>query len=176
MSIAGCGPISPQLGVVVFDAVAFLSQYPQFTNIPQPALQGNFIGATQLLNNTCCSAIKDAPTREYFLFLLVAHITKLLNGDNTTPATGVVGRVSEAQQGSVRVRSEMGGLRTTTELEAYFLQTQFGAMFWTMTAQFRTMRYFAPAQRQYTPNYFGYGNDGGTFTGGFGNGDGSGNC
>jgi hypothetical protein len=176
MSIAGCGPVSPQLGTVVFDPVAFISQYPEFSTIPQPALQRNFVLATQFLSNNCASAVKDAPTREVLLFLLVAHFTKLLNGDNTNPATGVVGRVSEAQQGSVRVRSEMGGSRNTTELEAWYLQTQYGATFWTATAQYRTMRYFAPPRRQYVPNYFGYGNDGATFTGGFGNGDGNGNC
>lgn len=175
MSVAGCGPTAPQVGVVVFDPVAFVAAFPQFSTIPQPALLMNFNGATLLLNNSCNSAVKDAPTREYLLWLLTAHITQLLNGSNGQPPTDVVGRVSEAQQGSVRVRSEMGGLRTTTELEAYFLQTKYGAQFWTSTAQYRTMRYYAPPQRCYGPSgLYGWGNGNNPFVGDFGNGDG--NC
>lgn len=167
MSVAGCGPSNPQLGTVVFDPVAFVAMFPEFSTIPQPALSGNFIGATQLLNNSCSSAVKDAPTREYLLNLLVAHITKLLNGSNGEAPTDVVGRISEAQQGSVTVRSEYGGARNTNEGEAYFLQTKYGAQYMKMTSQYRTMRYYAPPQRCYGPNFYGYGNDGG-----FGNGNG----
>ena len=166
MSIAPCAPVPPQTGIVVFDYGSFISSFPQFSTIAQGAL---------LLNNSCRSAVKDAPTREYLLFLLVAHITTLLNGSNGQAPTGIVGRISEAQQGSVRVRSEYAGTRNTTESEAYYSQTQYGAMFWKMTAQYRTMRYYAPPQRCYGPSLYVYGNGSNPFIGGgFGNGDGSG--
>lgn len=175
MSINPCVPVPPVRGIVSFDATAFIAQYPQFSTISPVVLGFNFTGATNLLNNSCYSAVKDAPTREYLLYLLVAHITQLLQGSSTQPATGIVGRISEAQQGSVRVRSEYAGTRNTTESEAYYSQTQFGAMFWKMTAQYRTMRYYAPPQRCYGGDLYGYGNGPNPFVGGgFGNGDGSG--
>ncbi len=174
MSIAGCAPSNPQLGQVVFDPVAFVAAFPQFSTIAQPALSMNFFGATQLLNNSCASVVKDAPTREYLLFLLTAHITKLLNGENGQPPTDVVGRIAHAQQGSVSVRSEFGGARNTNESEAYLIQTQYGAMFLKMTAQYKTMRYYAPPRRCYGAGLYGFGNGDNPFVGDFGNGDG--NC
>ena len=172
MTIAGCGNATPIPGVVVFDPVTFVAAFPEFATVPQPALQFNFLGATQLLNNSCRSAVKDAPTREYLLMLLVAHITKLLNGSNGEAPSGIVGRIDSAQQGSVKVNTEY--MAEPTANEAYYAQTQYGAMYWKMTAQYRTMRYFAPPRRNYGANLYGYGVGDNPFIGDFGNGDGNG--
>lgn len=141
MGIAACTPTPVTPGIVTFDPVAFVAAFPSFTSVPAAALNANFTFATLLLDNTCCSAVQDAPTRAALLNLIVAHITALLNGINGDPPQGVVGRVSSATEGSVSVQVEF---ETLSEAAAYFNQTQWGAMYWRMTAQYRTARYFPP--------------------------------
>lgn len=138
---------------MVFNSAEFLSIYPQFT--PQsPALPGNFVLATTQLANTCGSKVQDAPTRQTLLYLLTAHITQLLNGVGSTPASGVVGRVSDGTEGSVSVRAEYEA--TAGPSQAYYLQTPFGALYWQSTARFRLGRYHAPRSHTSFP-YFGGG-------------------
>lgn len=135
----GVLPIVP--GIVTFDPAAFIAAFPAFTQVPAPALTANFNLATLLLDNSTCSVVQDAPTRAQLLNLITAHITALLNGVNGEPPQGVVGRVSSATEGSVSVQTEM---LTQTESAAYWNQTQWGALYWRTTAQYRTARYFPP--------------------------------
>lgn len=153
MSIAACTPTPPVIGVVVFDPVAFLVQYPQFSSVATTALNFNFTLATLLLNNSCCSVVQDAPTRQTLLNLLTAHITQLFNGINGQAPAGLVGRIATASEGSVNVAAEYA---STMSLNAAFLaQTPFGAMFLAATAIYRTMRYVAAPPRLYDPpGYF----------------------
>lgn len=137
-----CSPITP--GIVTFDPSAFIVLYPQFASVSEAALNQNFVLAQLLLNNGCCSAVRDAPTRSQMLNLVVAHITQLLNGINGDPAGGVVGRISNAAQGSVSMTAEWASSVSMTE--AYWSQTQFGAMFWTMAAPYRLAFYMPPAE------------------------------
>lgn len=103
-----------------------------------PALVANFNTAALMLNNSYSSVVQDEPTRASLLNLLTAHITALLNGVNGQPPSGVVGRISEAVQGSVTVQTEF---RTDSEAAAFFVQTQWGAMFWQATTVYRRFRY-----------------------------------
>jgi uncharacterized protein DUF4054 len=145
VGIDACVATPQTPGIVTFDPAAFIAAYPSFTTVPAAALTANFTFATLLLNNTCCSAVKDAPTRAVLLNLLVAHITALLNGVNGQPPQGVVGRISAATEGSVSVTVEF---QTQSEAAAYFQQTQWGAMYWRATAQYRTARYFPPCETE----------------------------
>lgn len=144
MAVVACPPNSPPVhGVVTFDANVFKAAYPVFSTVDATALNLNFTYATFILNNTCRSVVIDATVRETLLNVLVAHITALLQGVNGTPPSGVVGRVDSATQGSVSMTAEF----LATLNAQWFLQTQWGAMFWQMTATFRGMRYInAPAQ------------------------------
>lgn len=157
MTIAGCSetPITP--GVVQFNAAEFLALYPVFT--PQAAaLAGNFALASLQLNNTCGSRIQDAPTRQTLLYLLTCHITALLNGVGSTPATGAVGRLSDATEGSVSASLEY--LANGGPSQAYYIQTQWGAQYWQCTAPFRQARYVAPCYGSAGwpgPSPYGYG-------------------
>ena len=141
MGIDACAatPVTP--GIVTFDPVAFQSAFPAFALVPGAALSANFTFATLLLNNSCCSVVCDAPTRAQLLNLIVAHITALLNGVNGQAPGGAVGRIASATEGSVSATTEM---MTQTESAAFWNQTQWGAMYWRMTAQYRTARYFPP--------------------------------
>lgn len=139
MTISPCPPPSaPPRGVVVFDPAAFKAAFTSFATVADPALNLSFQLATLQLNNSCGSRVRNAAERELLLNLLVAHITALKDGENGNPPAGVVGRVNHAQEGSVSVGTDMG---TVVYGQAYYLQTQWGAMYWQSTAKYRTMRY-----------------------------------
>jgi Protein of unknown function (DUF4054) len=129
-------------GIVAFDPAAFQAAYPSFASVSGAALTSNFGLATLYLNNSYCSVVQDAPTRAQLLNLATAHITALLNGVNGQPPSGVVGRISNATQGSVSVQMEY---KTNSEAAAFWQQTQWGAAFWAATAVYRTMRYVRPS-------------------------------
>jgi hypothetical protein len=151
MTVVACPNPPPIItpGIVQFDTDEFLGLYPVFT--PQQAvLPGNFALATTQLNNTCGSRVYDPTLRQTLLYLLTCHITQLLNGIGSTAATGVVGRIADASEGSVSVSAEWEAVGGPSQ--AGFLQTQWGAQFWALTAQFRTMRYIpSPQAACYAP-------------------------
>lgn len=136
MTVAACPPNTPLVrGVVEFDAAEFKALYPAFLLVADGLLIRDFVFAEVLLKNTCCSRVVDANKRQTLLYLLVAHIATLFDL-NPTPAP--VGRLSDATEGSVSASFDFG---TITPNQAWYLQTQYGAMFWTMTAAFRTFLY-----------------------------------
>lgn len=139
MSIAPCPSDAPiSRGVVVFDPTVFKAAFPEFSTISDAALNANFGLAELQLSNSCRSAICNAALREKLLNLLVAHITQLRDGINGQPATGVVGRVSYAMEGSVMATVDMGSI---VYGQAYYAQTQWGSLYWASTASYRTFRY-----------------------------------
>jgi hypothetical protein len=96
------------------------------------------------------------------LNLLTAHFAQLM----TTPAgaaqvTPLVGRISQAAEGSVSVTTE---LPTNMPMASgFFTQTQYGYMYWTASAPFRRFIY-APNNRN--PVNAGLGFNGGGYLGG----------
>lgn len=144
MTIAACPPPSaPVHGVVEFVPADFKAAYPEFATIADATLAQNFALATLQLNNSCGSTVCDAVIREMLLNLLVAHITALRNGMNGQPAPGMVGRIGYAIEGSVAATADMG---PQVYGQAYYNQTQWGALYWTSTARFRQAVY-VPAPR-----------------------------
>ncbi len=142
MTIAAC-PTSTTVphGVVVFVPATFKAAFTEFATVADAALSANFGFAELQLANTCRSRVVNAATREKLLNLLTAHITQLRNGTGGNAAGGMVGRISEAQEGSVKASADMG---TMVYGQAYYMQTQWGAMYWQATAQYRTVVYIAP--------------------------------
>lgn len=139
MTIAACPPSTPVTrGVVEFVPGTFKAAFPEFASIADAALTMNFDFATLQLTNSCGSRVCDAVLREKLLNLLTAHITQLRNGANGQPAGGLVGMVDKATEGSVSVSATMG---TIVYGQAYYLQTQWGAMYWQATARYRTFQY-----------------------------------
>jgi len=147
MPVVACTNTPPVHGVVTFDPAAFVVDYPEFTGIAAGVLGRNFTRATLQLNNSCGSLVQNATQRELLLELLVAHITFLNQGTNdgagnVNPPPGVVGRINAATEGSVSVAAEYNAPANANQ--AYYIQTKYGAEFWTDTARFRTMRYIGP--------------------------------
>jgi hypothetical protein len=143
VGIDPCACTPPTPGIVTFNPAEFIQYYPAFASVPAAALTMNFNQACLQLNNSCCSVVRDAPTRAILLHLLTAHITALINGVNGQPPQGVVGRISSATEGSVSVQAEYPS--SDNEAQAYYAQTPWGAQFWRSTAVYRTARYVTAA-------------------------------
>jgi hypothetical protein len=240
MPVVPCTTVQPVFGVVDYSAAEFLASYPEFTgiNFTSPAsLANDFVGATFLLNNTCCSRVKDANQRMFLLYLLTAHIATIFQGvndggvgspaftgvgsiagtvltvtaatqgalavgsalydgpagtiipgttiaslgtgtggigtynlnvsqtvaseplivpgvPNVSPPLGIVGRINQAAEGDVSVSSEWQAPPNASQ--AYFIQTKYGAQYWTMTARYRTAIFLPAPAGAYDP-LAGYG-------------------
>lgn len=144
MPVVACPSPAPQpvRGIVQFAAVEFKTAYPAFATVADALLASDFDIATLFLNNSCCSVVKDANVRLKLLYMVTAHIAALLQGENGKPPSGVVGRVASATEGSVS--ASLAYASEMSMSEAYFSQTQYGAMFWQATAGYR-MFYYVPA-------------------------------
>lgn len=155
-----CPPITR--GIVQFSGAEFVASYPEFTGVPAPAAQTQFNGATLLLNNSCASRVQDANKRMALLYMLTAHLCALNTGTNdgagnVTEAQGIVGRISDATEGTVSVGAEYAS--EVGQSLAFFAQTKYGAFFWAATASYRTAHYIpAPDCGPNGPGFpFGYG-------------------
>lgn len=126
------------MAAVTFDIAKFRAFYPEFATVADAKLQAYFDrAAATLLDNTDCSQIPDAVRLEFFN-MLVAHYAALHDGVNGQPASGIVGRVSNATEGSVSVGTAYAA---AVGSRAWFDQTPYGAEYWQATAQFRTWQY-----------------------------------
>lgn len=162
MPVIPCAPVAPVYGIVQFSATEFLAAYPEFTgiNTAAPAALANNFGMAQiLLNNSCGSRVRDANQRLILLYMIVAHLTLLLQGSNdgagnVQPPVGIVGRIASAAEGAVNVASEFDAPPNANQ--AFFIQTKYGALYWTATARYRMFIYMAPPAA-----YYPWGIDGG---------------
>lgn len=136
--------------VITFDYAAWIVAFPEFANIGEPLAQtyfnrAGFITPNSVLNpmNATEGLLAEA------LNLLTAHLAWIsaprdAAGQPTSSGaanTGIVGRISSASEGSVSVSTEWSGSGSPSE--AWFLQSQYGATYWQLTAGFRTFRYVA---------------------------------
>lgn len=136
------------MSVFVFDYTAWSALFPQFsTTVSAPQAQLYFNMATLYVANTDCAIIPYDPTltppvttRGDILNLTTGHIAQILAGSNTQPVSPLVGRVSDATQGSVSVSAEWANAPASA---GWWLQTPLGALAWTAMAPFRTAQYRA---------------------------------
>jgi hypothetical protein len=119
---------------VTFNPEIFKQRYPEFAAVSGDLLDMYFDEATLIVSNTDRSRVKDEKERRILLWLLVAHKAKLASNKQG----GLVGRIASASEGSVSVSADMGPV---TNSQAWYIQTQYGAEYWTATAKYRTMRY-----------------------------------
>lgn len=131
----------PVHGVVVFEPAAFKVLYAQFVAVSDATLTFFFDLATLILNNSCRSIVADGVMRERLLNLLVAHIATLQptatgGGGGSGPA--LAGVISSATEGTVSVDAVW--LSQVSQSMAWFIQTQYGALFWQLTSPFRSFR------------------------------------
>lgn len=100
-----------------------------------------------------CNLVTDLDQRRSLLYLILAHLAAL------SPAcggSGLVGRITNAAEGSVSVAVDYGD---QVRGAAFWLQTPYGAQYWAATGQYRTARY-VPGPAPFGvlspfPGYFG---------------------
>ena len=140
------------MGVIVtFDFAAFSAQWPAYVPVGSTLLASFFDMATTMHANDGSGPINNAAIQQKLLNALTAHLAQLYAPRDASgnpaatgaPAPALVGRMSSASEGSVSVQTEaLQGF--TTAQAAWLSQTQPGAFYWAMTAQFRTVRYVQP--------------------------------
>lgn len=134
------------MGVVISpDYNGFVLRYPQFVSPggSQPVTEAlydlYFNEATIYQANNGAGPITDSGRALMLMQMLIAHIAALntatSDGQDASP---IVGRVSNATEGSVTVASENNYPPGTVQ---WYQQTKFGSAWWAATAQYRTMRY-----------------------------------
>lgn len=125
------------MSVVIFDVAKFRTLYP-LIKLSDVELEYCFAKAELLLNNSKRNLICDLKKREILLYILTAHFATLQ--DRINNGNDAVGRVSSASEGSVSVSLDYPQ-GNGSAFKAWLDQTQYGAEYWVMTAQYRTMRY-----------------------------------
>lgn len=141
----------PGRGPVVFNYDLWAQRYPEFSQTVGAALAGMyFTEASMYLDNTACSPIIDntpGGQRALLLNMLTAHIAALNTGTNGSAASALVGRISDATQGSVSVTADMGVSGPAGGSAPWYQQTKYGAAYWQATAGYRMGgRYFRGPQ------------------------------
>jgi hypothetical protein len=125
--------------VATFDYDAWLALYPEFSNVTEDQADLSFDLATLFLRNDGTGPVCAVSAQLSLLNMLTAHIAFIGYGDSKSGgATGLVGRISGATEGSVSVQTENQYPPGSAQ---WFQQTKYGAMFWQATAAFRTFRY-----------------------------------
>ena len=137
---------------VTFNFQTFTAIFPEFSCLTAPQADGYFMLAQLYCPNVPQNPFNCSGVLAQLLYLLTAHIAWLLSpkdgaGNPTAPGQGtppppLVGRISQATQGSVNVSLELDGTAGGPS-EQFFSQTQYGLMFWQATASIRAARYVA---------------------------------
>lgn len=137
-------------GVVTFDYSAWSAMYPVIAaSVNQQSAQMYFNQAQLYCDNTVCSPVTDASVggqREMFLYMLTAHIALLNAPINGQPPNPLVGRISNATEGSVSVQTQMDYPPGSPQ---WYMQTQPGASYWAASAGYRVMQYVPGPCRQF---------------------------
>jgi hypothetical protein len=138
---------------VVFNYSTWALRFPALAaNVPETLAQLYFNEACQYCDNTGCSLVTDdsiGGQRETFLNLITAHIATLNSGTAAQPATGIVGRINSATEGTVTVQLENKYQEGTAQ---WWQQTQPGSSYWAMSNQYRNALYVVTRPRNFWPS------------------------
>lgn len=131
------------MGVIAtFSYAVWVARYPEFSEVSEPTAQAYWDEATIYHRNDGVGPGPSTATiQRTLLNMLTAHIAARYSkpDGNAQAASGIVGRISNASEGSVSVQSEYA--TATPGTMAWFLQTKYGADYWQATRPYRTMRY-----------------------------------
>jgi hypothetical protein len=143
------------MGVAVnFDYNGWIQAYPNFSYVPIELAQTYFNIATSYLRNDGGGVVNNPVYQDMYLKMIMSHLAQLLAPDaQGQPASSIVGRITNASEGSVSVASEMSG----PDAAAFWYQTKYGAMFWNATKQYRTMRWKRGRVRRIEPWFVPFG-------------------
>lgn len=131
---------------VTFNYADWVARYPEFSSVSGSLAAIYFAEATLYHANDGTGPVKDAGVQALLLNMVTAHIAKrYAPKKNGEEASDLVGRITDAAEGSVSVSADYG--TTIGQQQAFWLQTKYGADYWAATAVYRTMRY-VPGRRR----------------------------
>lgn len=137
------------MAIVVLNINEFKAKYPAFNNLTDDVYHRLFDIACLTLNNTDNNPVKNADQRKTLLYLLMAHLAVLdsdiKDASGSNGSGGLVGRIHSATEGSVSISTEYA---TATQSSAWYLQTQYGALYWQLILPFRLFKY-VPKRRSH---------------------------
>jgi len=132
-----------------FDPAYFASRYPEFAGIAATTAPGYFLESGVYLNNTGTSPVQDPGTQKVLMHMLTAHLAELYDATSARGSQALVGRITDASEGTVKVHADMGPVPGTA---AWFLQTKYGASFWQAVRPYLGFRYRgAPRPASFLP-------------------------
>ena len=138
------------MAVAVFDYTAWQTRYPEFNGAVSQALAALlFAEAGALyLDNTDASPVADVTRRLMLLGMIVAHLAAVSGAlEAGGKPTGIVGRITEATEGSVSVKAATFAPGTSD----WWSITSYGFAFWSATKRLRSARYVPAAQPMQEP-------------------------
>ena len=138
------------MGVVAFDYSAWALRYPELAASVTPQVAALYFAEAGLYcNNSTTSPVTDETVRAVFLNMLTAHIAALnIRSSSAGAKGGLVGRISNAAEGSVNVQLQADYPPGTSQ---WYQQTQYGSDFYAASAGFRTMLYVPGHPRPVDP-------------------------
>ena len=137
---------------VVFSFQTWVGLFPEFSALTPDQGAAYFMRATGSFAANSCSNPANADGRlSYLLYLATSHVAWLAcpkdaNGNPSatgTAASPLVGRISQAAEGSVNLTLELEAGADTNQLLAYLSQTKYGQEYSAAIASYRTARYLA---------------------------------
>ena len=131
-----------ECGVVQFSYPDWIAAYPEFAQVGQPQAQQFFNRACLYCDNTPPSPIQNLFERTILLNMVTAHVAFLFASLNGQAPRELVGRIGNATEGSVSVGTVY--TNPTTDLQAWFSQSSYGAAYWAATLKYRTAFYLPP--------------------------------
>ena len=138
------------MAVAVFDYTAWQTRYPEFNGAVSAELAALLFDEAGLLylNNTDASPVADVARRLLLLNMIVAHLAAVSGAlEVGGKPTGIVGRVTEATEGSVSVKAATFAPGTSD----WWSITSYGFAFWTATKRLRSARYVPAAPLMQEP-------------------------
>lgn len=139
-------------GVVVFNYTNWAAAFPELASSVTSTQAATYFGYASInIDNSATSLIQDASqpggVRETILYLLTAHWAALLAPINGAAASPLVGRISDASEGSVSVATEIKAEQGPSA--DFYLQTKYGFGAWNLLQPYYLGGFVTPGRRRY---------------------------
>lgn len=132
--------------VATFSFIAFAARYREFATLDTTLAESYFAEASLYHANDGTGPVRDPAQQALLMNMVTAHIAALnALDDDSDPKSPLVGRISNASEGSVSVAVQNDYPPGTAQ---WWQQSKYGSSYWAATAGYRTMRY-RPGPRRY---------------------------
>ncbi len=133
------------MNVVTLDYVNWAIYFPELAVYVSPTQAQAYCVEACTLNQRATNYYTPGDRGYLLINLLTAHVAAL-RAPLGSPSSPLVGRISNATEGSVTVAAEF---KVPDGCPQYYAQTKYGVEAWVLMAPDRTMRYVPPAPRRF---------------------------